>query len=147
MKIRALLVPIASVLAVAILTSVGMVGYWQHNQPVFRNAGKVLAATQAFTRHQNAVGKPIPGEVSLSELIKSGYVSPGDVHAFDGMEVLISLHPSEKQPGCILVSARLPDGTVNALLADGSVQQLSARKFEQYRRQSGQPAESPNEQH
>ncbi len=141
MKIRALLLPIASIVAFAILASVVLVGHWQHKQPVFRSAGKVLAATQSFTHDLKATGKHIPAEVSLSELVRLGYVSASDVRAFNGMEVSISLRPDEQ----ILVSARTPDGTVSALLADGSVQQLSAKKFEQYRRQSGQPGEAPSE--
>ena len=101
---------------------------------------------QAFSRDLRARGQPLPATVSLSQLVSGGYISAGEVRAFDGVEVSISLPTdnSGANPQEILISARLQDGTVNALMADGSVQQLSAKKFREYGRQSGQPGDAAN---
>jgi len=63
--------------------------------------------------------------VSLRELIDGGYVAFGDVQAFDGMELTISLAADETRPQEILIRVRLPNGSVIAQLADGSIQQVT----------------------
>ena len=66
----------------------------------------------------------MPDTVSLRELVSGGYISAADVHAFDGMDVTISLKTDEADPQAILMRARSPDGSVTVLMADGSVQGL-----------------------
>jgi hypothetical protein len=67
--------------------------------------------------------------VSLSELVNRGYISSNNVHAFDGLETRVWLAANPGMPQSVLISARLPDGSVSAVLADGSVQQFSTEKF------------------
>ena len=124
MKTRRLIALASSLIAVAIVACVALTSYWQRQQPVLRDASKLVAAVQAFSRDRTAAGQPLPASVSLRELIGSGYVAASDMQAFDGMEVTISLVADETRPQEILIRVRLPDGRVIAQLADGSVQQL-----------------------
>jgi len=105
---------------------------------VFKDSPKLISAVQAFCQNLTARGQPLPASVSLRELISSGYLAASDIRAFDGMDVTISLAANENTPLGALIWARLPDGSINALLADGSVQQVSPRRFEKYLEQSGQ---------
>jgi len=124
MKTRRLIVYIASAIGLAIIACVALTTYWQRTQPVFKDAPKLIAAMQAFSRDLTARGQPLPSTVSLRELVSGGYVAASDVRAFDGMDVTISLTADESHPQEILMRIRLPDGSVTALMADGSVQGL-----------------------
>jgi len=124
MKTRRLIVFLASAIAVAVVVCVVLTTYWQRKQPVFRDAPKLMSAMQAYSRDLSARGQPLPATVSLRELVSGGYISASAVHAFDGMDVTITLKADEADPQAILMRARLPDGSVTALMADGSVQGL-----------------------
>lgn len=124
MKARRFLAYIASAAAVAIIVCVAVTIYWQGKQPMFKDAPKLISAMQAFTRDLTARGQSLPAAVSLRELVSGGYIAANDVRAFDGMDVTISLTADETRPQEILIRVRMPDGSVTALLADGSVQGL-----------------------
>ncbi len=85
-------------------------------------AGATFAG--AFSRDLTARGQPLPPTVSLRELVSGGYIAAADLRAFDGMDVTISLTADEARPQEILIRVRMPDGSVTALLADGSIQGL-----------------------
>jgi len=124
MKTRRLLAYIASAIAVAIIVCVAVTTYWQGKQPMFKDAPKLISAMQAFTRDLTARGQSLPAAVSLRELVSGGYIAANDVRAFDGMDVTISLTADETRPQEILIRVRMPDGSMTAVLADGSVQGL-----------------------
>ena len=124
MKTRPLLALAGSLIAVVIVSCIALTSYWQWQQPVFRDASKLVAAVQAFSRDRTAAGRALPASVSLRELIGNGYIAASDVRAFNGMELAISLAADETRPQEILLRVRLPDGSVIAHLADGSIQQL-----------------------
>jgi uncharacterized protein YpmB len=124
MKIRRLIL-IASLLVVAaVVICVALVSHWQRSQPTFKDAAKLVAAAQAYSRDQAVRGQPLPASASLRELVSGGYITTNDVRAFDGMEVTISLTASDADPQSILIHVRMPDGSQIAAMADGSVQQL-----------------------
>jgi len=124
MRTRRLLVILASALALAAIVYVAVTTYWQRSQPVFRDTPKLISAMLAFSRDLAARGQPLPPTVSLRKLVNGGYISASEVRAFDGMEVTISLTVDAARPEEILMRVRLPDGSVTALMADGSVQGL-----------------------
>ena len=124
MKSRRVIVFIVSGIAVATLVCVALTNYWQRKQPVFKDAPKLISAMQAFSKNLTARGQPLPASVSLRELVSAGYIAARDVAAFDGMDVTISMKVDDAQPQEILIRVRLPDGSVTALMADGSVQGL-----------------------
>ncbi len=127
MKKRSFVILIASTGAVAALALVIILGsmvYWQKKQPAFESAPKLVFAVQAYSRDRKALGQPLPATVTLRELISGGYVAAGDVRAFDGAEVTISTSIGPPTPTDVLMQVRLPDGSVTALMGDGSVQTL-----------------------
>ena len=125
MKTRRVTAVIISVIAVAIVVCVALTTYWQWNPPVFKDASKLISAMRRFSQNLTARGQPLPVSVSLRELVSGGYIAARDVRAFDGMEVTISLTADETHPQEILIRVRLSDGSVIALMADGSVQGLA----------------------
>ena len=124
MKIRRLIIIAGSLVVVAIVICVALVSHWQRSQPAFKDAPKLVAAAQAFSRDQAAHGRPVPASVSLHELTSGGYIATNDVRAFDGMDVTVSLAASDAYPQSVLIHVRMSDGTEIAAMADGSVQQL-----------------------
>lgn len=138
MKVRRLVIFIVLAIAVAAMVGAVVTAHWERKQPVFRDAPKLLGAMRAFSQDLKRKGGPLPPAVSLSDLVTGSYIAASDVHAFDGMEVRIWLTADEDHPSLVLMSARLPDGTVAVLLGDGSVQQVSAHGFEDYLKKSGQ---------
>jgi hypothetical protein len=104
---------------------VALMTYWQQQEPVFKHAPKLLSAMRAFAHDLTAKGQPLPATVSLRQLVSGGYIAARDDVAFKGMEVTISLHADEADPQAVLMRARLADGSVVALIADGSVQSFA----------------------
>jgi prepilin-type processing-associated H-X9-DG protein len=139
MKAQRLLVFIASAIVLAVVVSVAVTTYWQRKQPVFKDAPKLISAMQAFSQDLTKRGQALPPTVSLRELVSGGYIAANEVRAFEGMEVTIWLTATDHYPPAISMSARFSDGSVNVLLFDGSVQQLSRQKYDDYLKQSGQP--------
>jgi hypothetical protein len=123
-KPRSFLVFLAWAIAVVVVVCVSLTTYWQWKQPVFRDAPKLMTAIHAFSHDLMARAQPLPATVDLRALVSGGYISASDVRAFDGMEVTISLKADEANPQEILMRVRLPDGSLTALMADGSVQGL-----------------------
>jgi hypothetical protein len=139
MRTRRIMVYGGSAIVLAVLLCLALSTYWERSQPVFDSAPKLTSAVQAFARDLTARKAQLPRTVSLRALLDGGYIAASDVRAFEGMEVQISLAADETQPQQILISARLPDGSVTALMGDGSVQQFSPQRYDKYRRQMGQP--------
>ena len=125
MKSRKRLAYMGLILVVAAAAFFTLEYSWRmsQQQPAF-DAPKLISAVQAFSRDVVARGEKLPSTVSLRELIGGNYVAGSDVRAFDGMDVTISLLADKAQPQEVLMRVRLPDGTVTALMADGSVQGL-----------------------
>ncbi len=113
--------------------------YWNRKQTPFQNGPKLTEALQAFLRDHEAVGRRLPPEISLQDLLQRGYLTTNDVRALEGMDVSFSTRADERHPQAILARARMPDGRLICLLADGSIQQLSRESYEQQRTNLGQP--------
>ena len=124
MRTRRLIGFATSAISMAVVLCMAITTCGQRKQPVLRNAPRLILAINAFSHDCTARGKTLPGVVSLRELVSGGYISSADVSAFDGMDVTISLNANESDPQTILMRARLPDGSVTALMSDGSVQSL-----------------------
>jgi hypothetical protein len=124
MKIRRLIFIFCTLVTAAVVICVVVVFHLQRSQPVFKGAQKLTAAVHMFSQDLASQGKQLPESVSLQELISGGYLATNDVHAFDGMDVTISLSASDAYPQSILIHVRMPDGTQIVAMADGSVQQV-----------------------
>ena len=110
----------------------------ERKEKPFQNAPKLISALRAFSRDQAAVGRRRPPEISAEDLIRGGYLTTNDLSGFVGMELTFSTQADDSTPQMILAHARMPDGQYVCLLADGSVQQFSRRRFEEQRATLGQ---------
>ena len=131
-------------MALAAVVALAVTACSQRKQPVFEDLPGLISAVQAFSQDLTKQGLPLPSSVSLGELVNRGYISTNSVRAFEGVEARIWLTVNPTEPQSVLMSARLPDGRVNAALADGSVQQLSAQRFAEHLRKTGQPDSAAN---
>jgi len=124
MSLRHVAVLLLAGVAVLAVISFLLQSYWNRQQPVFQDAPKLVAALQAFSRDRFLHGNQLPSTVTLKDLVAGGYLSGSDVSAFEGIEVTFSNANTNQDPKMVMIHARLPDGSVLAVLADGSVQQL-----------------------
>jgi hypothetical protein len=123
-KLRHLLILLGAGIAILAVLSFALESYWERKQPVFQDASKLVTTLRAFSRDRFVHGMKIPSSVSLSDLVAGGYLTTNEVRAFEGIEVTISTSSNDTNSQNVLIHARLPDGTVVALLGDGSVQQI-----------------------
>ena len=93
---------------------------------------------KTYSRDLTQRGLPTPQSVSLDQLVSLGYISSNSIRAFKGMETTVWFGVRETEPQKVLVSARQQDGRVIAVLGDGSVQDLSAERFVEHLKRTGQ---------
>lgn len=105
------------------VTVVVVDGLLRHERPV--DAGRIVAALEAYARDRTRAEAPLPPAVGVRELVARGYLRARDVAGFGPDDVTFRLQPAgaEDSPSSVLVSARHPDGSVVVVLSDGSVQQ------------------------
>ena len=146
MKAKCFLIFVAAALAIAGIVCLGFDAYYMRKQPVFNNAPKLVSAVAAFSQEMARRGQAVPTTVSLTKLISGRYISADDVRAFQGMDVQIWLSAADTLPvpDSVVISAQLPDGSINAALADGSIQQFSPQHFREQLRKAGQQKSSAN---
>jgi hypothetical protein len=103
-----------------------------------------MTALAEYRRDCQTRGEPVPSSVTLDALVRSGHLRREDTKAFEGVTVVFHSDADETQPQSILAAARMPDGTWNVVMGDGSVQQLTPARYNEIRRNSGQPASGTN---
>jgi hypothetical protein len=81
------------------------------------SGNQVLQAVQRFA----ATHRPLPEQVTFSQLIAEGFLPPNALKDFGASEVTIRLRPDARSPQGVLMDALMPDGTHTTLLVDGSV--------------------------
>ena len=119
-------------LSVVVILLTFLVVNREPRRPKFTNPTKLMAALQAFTRAQVTMGRRVPDEVSLTNLITGGYFSASDVAGLEGMKDLTfsTLRDDNAAPP-FLAWARTLDGQYVCLVSDGSAQIYSVSKFQQ----------------
>ena len=113
--------------------------------PPVVNGPRLVNALAQYTWDLRSRGAPTPPSVTLDTLLKSGYLTPADVKPFQGARVTFYLDASAAYPQSILMEADMPDGTVEAVLGDGSVQQFSKQKWEDALKNRGQDGAAHNQ--
>jgi hypothetical protein len=118
---------IAVCLGLAIIAVIGWVFFLSGSSSSSEkvNGIRIVAAAQAYTHAMRAAKKPIPPSVQLDELVSRGFLRAQDVAAFHGLDAAVALAGPDLGPKTVLMRVRLPDGTAFALLADGTVQQVT----------------------
>jgi hypothetical protein len=66
-------------------------------------------------------------------LLQAGYLTPEDAKPFGDAKVIFYATADTSKPDSILIEARMPDGSVQVVLADGSVHQYSQSRLEELR--------------
>ncbi len=100
-------------------------------EPATVDGPRLVNALAQYARDLRIRGAPIPPTVTLDTLLRLGYVTPADVKPFRGAKVTFYADADSSRPQSILVQADKPDGTVEAILADGSVQQFSKQMWQE----------------
>lgn len=131
MKIRRRLLAASAGIILMVVTIVAVDAYWKHKQVPFQNTEKLISALQAYVNDQRAGGRPFPAEITLQGLIRGGYLSSNDALAFEGIDLAFRTDALDREPQMILARARLPDGQILCVLADGSVQAFTAARYQE----------------
>ena len=87
---------------------------------------RIMDAMAKYVVALRAQSKPVPEVINLRELIDGGYIARDQTGVFSNLDLSISTKADDSHPQMFLAWAKLPDGTWNVCLADGSVQQFSA---------------------
>ncbi len=145
MNAKSRIVKIVAVLSVLALIAILFEG---RPKPTPLINGEPLAKAMArYTTDLHRRGEPLPRTITLDTLVTHGYLSTEDVRPLQGIALTFHTDAVDTNPQMILVEARMPDGQVQAVLADGSVQQFSPRRWAEAQRDVGQPVAAPNERH
>jgi len=88
---------------------------------------RFIAAVQTFAREHHTDAGVFPGSVALSDLLSGGYLHTQEVAGLESRDVSVSLPIDETQPQELWIRVRAGDGSVIALLRDGSIQKLAKR--------------------
>ncbi len=103
------------------------------------DGGRFVTGLQAYVRDLAARGEPVPPSIALESLVGSGHLQPADLQPFEDARVVVHTDADESRPQSLLMEAWMPDGSVLAVLSDGSVQSMSRKRFAEYQKQPGQP--------
>ena len=134
---------LARLAVVAFFAAAALVACSHSGQQPPRNL-KLMSAAAAFSQALIKKGQAIPSAVPAKEVISDGYLTFDDVGGFDGINVMIWLQVPDTEPQSVLMTAQLPGGIVNAMLADGSTEQFSPDGFQAHLQKTGQQAGAAN---
>jgi len=114
---------IAITTAVAIMAAAGLVYIFLASKDTGArfNGAAIVAAARDYTRDLQARKQPVPGSVTLEELVALHFLRPEAIEPFRGLKATIVLASADRGPRAVLMRVRLPDGTEIELLGDGSV--------------------------
>jgi hypothetical protein len=91
----------------------------------------IIAAAHAYTSDLRARAQPVPKSIPLQQLAALGYLKPGQIAAFRGLDATLSLTADNRSPQVVLMRVHMPDGTEVLLWSDGSTQEVApGRKIE-----------------
>ncbi len=136
------LVALVIVYAISIVPNFRRSAEWKRTVAALQGLSheRIEEATQAFVRDR----KPSDNFVSLSNLVSSGYIRPKDIQGLENKDVAISLTASASTPNAFWIAVRASEGLVIVELADGSVAAYSPQRFEELRKNMGQPDGAAN---
>ena len=100
---------------------------------------RYMVALKEYTENLRDRGEEIPLSISIKALAQEGYLTPQEVGPFENADVNFYTNPNGVLPQSVLMDAHMSDGTVLALLGDGSVQHMSKTRWKHHFRDKGQP--------
>lgn len=101
---------------------------------------RIAKAMAQYARDVSARGERLRPSVTLDELVRGGYLTEEDAKPLtEGFaKVIFYTDATGTNPQSLLVEAQMTNGDVQAVLADGSVQQFTAARWAEFRRGVGQ---------
>jgi hypothetical protein len=105
---------------------------------------RIVNALAQYTKELRAQGAAPPKSVTLDTLVRSGFLTANDAKPFEGADVIFYTDATDTNPQSLLMEASMADGQVQAVLADGSIQQFSSKQWAEIRSSSGQPKGAGN---
>ena len=103
------------------------------------NGERLANAMARYTKDLRSRGEALPRTITLDTLVGQGYLSAEDTKPLQGVELVFHTDAVDTNPQMLLVVARMPYGQIQAVLADGSVQQFSPSRWAEVQRNVGQP--------
>jgi hypothetical protein len=125
MNTRRLLLIAGVLVAAAALAGVILLTQRAIPQPTPDNWMKLAEGVRKYSQSLAVSGRPLPLSVTLRELVDGGFVSGDDARAFADMEVTVFPRARTNDSRSTLIHVKLPGGDEMALMADGSVRQLT----------------------
>jgi hypothetical protein len=113
-------------------------------KPHLVDGERMVKAFAQYVKDASKRREPPPSSITLDALLQLGYLTSEDVKPFEGAKVTFYAGADETRPQSVLCAAQMPDGTVQAVLADGSVQQLTRSRWQDYLTNLGQPDGAAN---
>lgn len=92
------------------------------------NGAAIVAAAHSYTVDLRARNQPIPKAVPLQQLVTLGYLKPGQIAAFHGLDATLFLTANAASPQMVLMRVHMMDGTDLVLLNDGSTSQVPSAR-------------------
>jgi hypothetical protein len=111
------------------------------------NGERLANAMARYTKDLHSRGEALPPTITLDTLVAKGYLNTEDTKPMQGIDLIFHTDAVDTSPQMFLVEAHMPDGQIQVVLADGSVQQYSRSRWAEAQRNVGQQVEAPNERH
>ena len=109
------------------------------------NGERLANAVARYTRDLHSRGEVLPPTITLDTLVGKGYLTAEDTKPLQGVKLIFHTDAVDTNPQMVLVEAQMPDGQMQAVLADGSVQQFSRSAWATVQKNVGQRGAAPNE--
>jgi hypothetical protein len=125
--VRRMTIAVSVVVAIMIAAALVYVFLVSKEAPAKFNGAAIVAAARSYTRDLKARKEPVPGTVTLDELVSLHFLKQEDVAVFSGLKATVTLTSSEAGPQTVLMRVHFPEGGDVALMSDGSVQQTAPK--------------------
>jgi hypothetical protein len=108
-------------------------------KPQLVDGARIVKAFARYNKDAAQPGESPPSSVTLGALVRRGYLTSQDVKPFEGAKVTFCAGADETTPQSVVCVAQMPDGTIEVVLADGSIQGLTRSRWQEYLTNLGQP--------
>jgi hypothetical protein len=102
------------------------------------NGERLANAMARYAKDLHSRGEALPPTITADSLVMQGYLSAEDMKPLEGIPLIFHTAAVDTNPQMILLEAHMPGGQVQAVLADGSVQQFSPPRWAEAQRNVGQ---------
>lgn len=112
-----LLLLVIVLFAIASSLALVFVAFWPHDETVFHNSPRLIAALKAYIHDKQSNGLPVAAEITPVELVSGHYLSADDTRQFAGRDVTFFT----KLPQGVIARIAIAKGEDAYLLANGNI--------------------------